>query len=185
MCVPAILSSWFSTSWGVNQCSYFFLICSDLSHFFSDATGFLLFPGLASEAQEAQVARLFLFSCREALFSPDIPDLFSFCFLLLFPFLTYLRMQFGATCVLDFCLSFHCTFPFFLVFLMNSQIAINRKQIVQETDQQPALRQGMVDADPEASPSTQVRLASSFYSLSILGGDLYFIYFPSEYIPNN
>jgi hypothetical protein len=54
---------------------------------------------------------------------------------------------------------------------MNSQIAINKKQLVQEKDQQPALRQGMVDADLEASPSTQVRLASSFYSLSILGGD--------------
>jgi hypothetical protein len=64
--------------------------CSDLT--FSDATGFLLFPDLASEAQEAQVARLFLFSRREALFSPDIPDLFSFCFLLLFPFLTCLRI---------------------------------------------------------------------------------------------
>ena len=62
---------------------------------------------------------------------------------------------------------------------MNSQIATNEKQLIWEKDQQPALRQGMVDADPEASPSTQVRLASSFYSFSILGGDLYFIYFPS------
>jgi hypothetical protein len=69
---------------------YFFLICSDLA--FPVATGFLFFPDLASEAREAQVARLFLFSCREALFSPDIPDLFSFCFLLLFPFLTCLRI---------------------------------------------------------------------------------------------
>ena len=56
---------------------------------------------------------------------------------------------------------------------MNSQIGINKKQLVQEKDQQPALRQGMVDADLEASPSTQVRLASSFYSLSILGGDIF------------
>ena len=61
---------------------------------------------------------------------------------------------------------------------MNSQIANNKKQLVQEKDQQPALRQGMVDADLEASPSTQVRLASSFYSLSILGGDLFFTFFP-------
>lgn len=51
---------------------YFVLIYSDLSHSFSDSTGFLLFLDLASEAQEAQAARLFLFSCREALFSPVI-----------------------------------------------------------------------------------------------------------------
>ena len=62
-------------------------------------------PDLASEAQEAQVARLFLFSCREALFSPDIPDLFSFCFLLLFT-----RPDLSSHCnsarrVLDFYLS--------------------------------------------------------------------------------
>jgi hypothetical protein len=62
---------------------------------------------------------------------------------------------------------------------MNLQIAINKMQLDQEKDQQPALRQEMVDADPEASPSTQVRLASSFYSLSILGGDLYLKTSPS------
>jgi hypothetical protein len=56
---------------------------------------------------------------------------------------------------------------------MNLQIAINKKQDVQEKDQQPALRQGMVDADLEASPSTQVRLASSFSFLFYLGGDYF------------
>jgi hypothetical protein len=55
--------------------------------------------------------------------------------------------------------------------LINSQqIAKQENQLVQETEQYPALKQGMVDADPEPSPSTQVRLASSFYFLSILGG---------------
>jgi hypothetical protein len=60
---------------------------------------------------------------------------------------------------------------------MNPQIGISKK-LGQEKDKQPTLWQGMVDADLEASPSTQVRLASSFYSLSILGGDLFFIFFP-------
>ena len=119
------------------------------------------------------MARLFLFSCRGALFSPDIPDLLSFCFLLLF--LTCLRI---AIRPLDFCLSYHCTFPFFLVFLTNSQIANNKRHYVQEKDLHLTLRQRMVDADLEASPSTQVRLASSFYSLSILAGDLFFTFFP-------
>lgn len=110
------------------------------------------FPDLASEAQEAHVARLFLFLCLEAPFSPDIPDLFSFCFPL--PYLS--------------------VYLFAFYFLMNSQqIAIQAQEKKQAT-----LGQGMVDADPEPSPSAQVRLASSFYFLSYLGGDLFFIYFP-------
>ena len=62
---------------------------------------------------------------------------------------------------------------------MNSQkIAIQEKQLVQEKEHHPARARGMVDVDLEPSPSTQVRLASSFYFPSILGGDLYFINFP-------
>jgi hypothetical protein len=81
------------------------LTCSVFSRSFSDDSGFPLFPDLVSEAQEAQVARLFLFSCPEALLSPDIPDLFSFCFLLLFPFLICVRIRFGTLCA-RFVLSF-------------------------------------------------------------------------------
>ena len=56
------------------------------------------------------MARLFLFSCREALFSPDIPDLFSFCFLLLFPFLICVRIR-RAAYLTSACLTLY--FPFF------------------------------------------------------------------------
>ena len=89
---------------------HYFLICSDLSHSFSDSTGFL-FLDLASEAQEAQAARLFLFSCREALFSPAFLTCSFFCFLFLFPFLTCHRMQFGAPCIWLFCPVFFLFFP--------------------------------------------------------------------------
>lgn len=154
---------------------YFFLIYSDLSHSFSDFTGFLLFLDLASEAQEAQAARLFLFSCREALFSPA----FLTCsFLFYFVSLPDLCLHAIRRAFTWHLLVLPLYFPFFpLVILMNPQIGMN-KRLVQEKDQQPILRQGMVDADLEASPSTQVRLASSFYSLSILAGDLFFTFFP-------
>ena len=153
---------------------YFFLIYSDLSHSFSDFTGFLLFLDLASEAQEAQAARLFLFSCREALFSPA----FLTCsFLFYFVSLPDLCLHAIRRAFTWHLLVLPLYFPFFpLVILMNPQIGMN-KRLVQEKDQQPILRQGMVDADLEASPSTQVRLASSFYSLSTLDG----IYFSSSF----
>jgi hypothetical protein len=53
---------------------------------------------------------------------------------------------------------------------------VNGRQVQEK--EHATLGQGMVDADREPSPSTQVRLASSFYFLSYLGGDFYFICFP-------
>lgn len=145
------------------------LFCSILSHTFSDDPGLLFLPDLASEGQEAQVARLFLFPFWEALFSPDIPDsffLFYFCCLAWSVFACN-----SVHCVLSLC---------FLVFLDEiTQVAIQeQEQLQQQEEQHSVLGEGMVDAGLKPSPSTQVRLTSSFYFLSVLGRDLYLIYFP-------
>ena len=70
------------------------------------------------------------------------------------------------------------TFLVFIVFLDQiTQIATQEQQLVQQKEH-PATGHGMVGADLESSSSTQVRLASSFYFLSVPGGDSYFHLLP-------
>lgn len=118
---------------------YFFLICSEFSHSFPDSTGFLLFLDLASEAQEAQAARLFLFSCREALFSPAFLTC-SFLFSFVVPLPDLSSHAIWRTVYLTSAYFYHCTFPILSLYFWRTHRSQSTKNNLfrRKTNNQPS-----------------------------------------------
>ena len=115
MCVPVILSSWFSTSWGVNQCVT--MLCIDFWFVLIFHISFPLPP--VSYSFQIWPPRLRKHKWQGSFSFPAVRhcshQTFLTCFLSVFFCCSLPNLsshQFGAPCVLDFCLFHHCTFPF-------------------------------------------------------------------------